>query len=131
MKQISSKQVDDLRRIHAKLTELLASLDETSAAVSPQIAAMVKDKTARGICLACGLPITPGEPAKRGQHAGCYSTTRARIARGEFTEESQIQLGKMTAVGKKAGRPAKQDRAVENMIAQAENLVSKRKKKSE
>lgn len=128
MRKITDGQFDDLRRIYAKLSELLASIGNAPSDVSPEVLAVTEDLMRRKICLACRMPIPDGDRSRRGVDSACYSTIRARIARGETTEAEQVKLGKMAAGTKRAGRPAKQD-FVQNAIERNQSDQVKADKK--
>lgn len=129
MGKITDKQIDELRRIAAKLTQLLSAFDLDALEIPAEIQQRVASLQKRGICLACELPIEETDRARRGLDSACYATTMARIRRGDTTEVDEILAGRLASDKKRAGRKAKMDRLTESEDAKLSASDKKPRKK--
>jgi hypothetical protein len=102
------------RLVVASLEALLAS-EEEHFVVPPEVAALVEQRIAARICLACLLPILPDEPDRRGDHLACYNTLLTRVRRQETTLKEIIESGKLLPEGRKPGRKAALDLATQTI----------------
>lgn len=93
------------RQLRAALEIIEAEL--TPVEISPEIQTEVERKIANRICLAWDHVIPEGETIYRGLCESDYSTTMARIRRGEDSETDlmlQGQLGPRAKPGRKSAR---------------------------
>jgi predicted nucleic acid-binding Zn ribbon protein len=127
---LNQKDITAIRQLANQLLDIVDRLSGDRIEVSPEIAAMVADKTSRRVCLSCGKAVPEGENYKKGNDESCYGTLRARIRRGQSREIDLIREGKMTNETQTPGRKAKMDIASEALqeVLSAERKVSRKKK---
>lgn len=116
------------RQLVAALEAMLPTDEEIH--VPPEIAALVAERYANRICLACLRPFEPGERDKRGDHPGCYGTLMNRVKRGELTMKEVIERGLMLAQPRKPGRTAAVDQTTdpaETIAQQIADQIAPRK----
>jgi hypothetical protein len=112
---INKRELEKVARLlKAALAIIEAELEPI--VVPDEIQAEVDRKLQNRTCLAWDHAIPDGERVTRGLCMTDYSTTMARIRRGEESERELIVTGKLTAEAAKSGRKAARD------LAQAEKL---------
>lgn len=129
MPQITSAQLDEMRRLGVLLIDLVDQIEDKPVVVTPEIASLVQKRVSDRICLACGQQALESDRMRRGQDSACYTTTRSRIRRGLVTERQLIEQGKLTPESAAPGRPARQDMSEQELkVAELADRYNNRKK---
>jgi hypothetical protein len=126
----------ELEKIVRHLRNILEVLEAEIAPIEipPDVQAEVQRKIEARTCLAWDHQIPDGQKVRRGLCETDYSTTMARIRRGETTEEEMMRSGELGPVGK-PGRIAARDAAREQKMQvvkdDLEAFKAKRKKRKD